>query len=214
MSDGPPPLVDSSSDEEELERWQRRRVPPAIDTDRDCDNSNHQQHISPLSNNNEDVEHVEEALSEEASEVQEPPETTPRSPDLDLRGTRQEAEQEAVEFCLARMKQTQKGLQAFDHKDFVRVLNEAGLFTPSLKPLVVMQKAQVDAFTSGQHEISPINGWMWRGRKGSGVVKSIEGLGMLQHLRDSRLIPHRLGCNCLYDHPALKHLLAGRENGQ
>lgn len=63
-------------------------------------------------------------------------------------------------------------------------------------------------------QMSPISGWMWRGRKGSGVVNGVKGLGMLQHLRDSRLIPYRLGCNCLYDHPALKHLLTGRESGQ
>lgn len=63
-------------------------------------------------------------------------------------------------------------------------------------------------------QMSPINRWMLRGRRGSGVVKDIKGLGMLQHLRDSRLLPYRLGCNCLYDHPALKHLLAGRESGQ
>ncbi|CAN0328823.1 unnamed protein product, partial [Ectocarpus sp. 12 AP-2014] len=217
VSDGPPPLVDSSSDEEELERWQRRRVPPVIEGGRDCDNSNRQQQqMPPLLNNNEDDvgEHVEEVLAEETSEAPEPPQRYPPSPDLNLRSNRQEAEQEAVEFCLARMKQTQRGLQAFDHEDFARVLNQAALFTPSLKPLVIMQEAQVDAFTSGEHEMSPISGWMWRGRKGSGVVKGVKGLGMLQHLRDSRLIPYRLGCNCLYDHPALKHLLAGRENGQ
>lgn len=114
MSDGPPPLVDSSSDEEELERWQRRRVPPVIDSGRDCDNSNQQQQqMPPLVNNNEDDvgEHVEEVLAEETSEAPEPPQRYPPSPDLNLRSNRQEAEQEAVEFCLARMKQTQNGLQ-------------------------------------------------------------------------------------------------------
>lgn len=42
-------------------------------------------------------------------------------------------------------------------------------------------------------------------------MKGIQGLGMLQHLRDSRLIPYRTGCNCLYEHPGLKHLLVGRQ---
>jgi len=60
-------------------------------------------------------------------------------------------------------------------------------------------------------QMSPLEGWEWRGRTGSGVVKRVEGLGMLQHLRDSRLIPYRLGCNCLYEHPGLRHLLVGQE---
>lgn len=63
-------------------------------------------------------------------------------------------------------------------------------------------------------QMSPTEGWGWRGRKGSGVVKGVQGLGMLQHLRDSRLIPYRLGCNCLYEHPGLKHLLNGRQSRQ
>lgn len=84
-----------------------------IGSDRDCDNSNHQEQQMPPLLNNDDPEHVEEVLSEETSEVQEPPERYPRSPDLNLRSTRQEAEQEAVEFCLARMKQTQDGLQVW-----------------------------------------------------------------------------------------------------
>lgn len=63
-------------------------------------------------------------------------------------------------------------------------------------------------------QVSPLNGCMWRGRKGSGVVNCVEGLGMLQHLRDSRLIPYRFGCNCLYKHPGLKHLLDGRHSRQ
>ncbi len=37
---------------------------------------------------------------------------------------------------------------------------------------------------------------------------------MLQHLRDSRLIPYRLGCDCLYEHPGLRHLLVGQEGRQ
>lgn len=68
-----------------------------------------------------------------------------------------------------------------------------------------------DCSTSCAQQASPLNGWTWRGRKESGVVKSIQGLGMLQHLRDSRLVPYRLGCNCLYEHPGLKHLLVGRQ---
>lgn len=58
-------------------------------------------------------------------------------------------------------------------------------------------------------QMSPLKR-VWRGRKSSGIVEGVQGLGMLQHLRDSRLIPYRLGCNCLYEHPGLKRLLTGR----
>eukprot|EP00752_Nemacystus_decipiens_P004042 g3701.t1 len=108
------------------------------------------------------------------------------------------------------MKQS-ANLQDWDHSDFVRSLNESILFSAGSKPLVVFQEAQVDAFLSGRSQKSPLNGWTWRGRKGSGIVKCIQGLGMLQHLRDSRLLPYRLGCNCLYEHPGLKHLLVGQQ---
>lgn len=44
------------------------------------------------------------------------------------------------------------------------------------------------------------------------MVETTKEFGMLQHIRDSRLIPYRLGCDCLYDHPALKYLLVGRQH--
>ena len=46
----------------------------------------------------------------------------------------------------------------------------------------------------------------WRGRRRHGVVTGIKDLGIVRQIRDSRLIPFRLGCDCLYDHPVLSHL--------
>ncbi|CAM9482483.1 unnamed protein product [Scytosiphon promiscuus] len=121
---------------------------------------------------------------------------------------------EAAEYCFSRMKQTQSGLETWDHADLVRSTDQvlSTLSEVNLHVLAVLQEAQVDSFTAGQHETSPLEGWVFRGRKWSGVVKTVKDLGMLQHLRDSRLIPYRLGCNCLYKHPGLARLLVGRQH--
>lgn len=53
-------------------------------------------------------------------------------------------------------------------------------------------------------QVSLVN--LWHGRQPGGIVLNVNHLGMLRQLRESRLVPFRLGCNCLYDHPAFAHL--------